>query len=182
MAQLKDNTPQEFLTEDGNISLTSTVLELSNATIIANNTYAQVEYFVKKSEEAANNGARALTKKTISIPVVNLIPNILDATAIQESLENLSVINEHWHTTDRNGNEIDLTLRKTRIFIKHSQVAELLLNGQAELVNTVLNNLLPVVENHIGVWIYFEYIDEDQENKPVETLLTSLGISIQRLP
>jgi len=181
MAQLKDKNTVEYLTDNGIENLTDTVLTFSKATIVANNTYAQVEYLVKKNEEAANNGGREIIKKIIEIPVINLIPNIVDTTAIQEDYENLSVINEAWHTIDRNGNAIDSNTRKTRLFIKHSKVTELLLNGQSELVNTVLSNLLPVVENHIGVWIYFEYIDEDQVNKLIENLLISLSISIQRI-
>ena len=178
MAQLKDNNTVEYLTDNGRENLTDTVLTFSKATIIADNTYAQVEYAVKKNEDAANNGGREIIKKIIEIPVINLIPNIVDATAIQEDYENLSVINEPWHEMDDQGRPIDYELRTIRLFIPDKILSSLVIDSLA-LVSEIINNDVPRFKNHIGFWIM---PTRESITFEIEQYLNSLEISVQTLP
>ena len=175
MAQLKNNNTVEYLTDSGIENLINTVLTFSKATIIADNTYAQVEYSVKKNEEAEQNGARNLEIKTISIPVSNLIPNIVDVTAIQESYENLAILNEPWHEIDDQGRPIDYELRTIRLFITDKILSTLVIDS-LDLVSEIINNDVPRVKNHIGFWIM---PTRESITPEIEQYLNSLDISIQ---
>ena len=141
---------------------------------------------IYKSAEALEANAQAITTMQVNIPNVVILEELIPL--IQVELENskswetsnLVLAETPWHTTDKYGQPIDLTLRRKRAFFTHKQVTYFSEN-YPELISRLLTNGVPRVDNGIGIWGYFEEFDADTVNNPVKTLLDSVGVYTEEI-